>query len=100
MKNIAPDYQPRRNERILAQTAAGTVVLLGLDSGQYYSLDEIGGRVWAACDGRHTASSIAALLVDEYEAPMETVFHDVLGLLTDLANENLVHQNSPPVDHG
>src|SRR5205085_2317369 len=45
--------RPRRRERVLTQAAAGTVVLLDLDSGQYYSLDEVSARVWDLCDGEH-----------------------------------------------
>mgnify|MGYP001019751219 CR=1 FL=1 len=99
MKRIELDYRPRRDERVLQQEAAGTLVLLCLESGQYYSLDEIGGRIWALCDGGHTAAEIAARLVEEYEAPAETIQDDVLALLTDLANENLVGEHSAPLDH-
>ena len=90
MKKITLSSQPRRNERILHQEAAGTVVLLGLDEGQYYCLDEIGGRVWALCDGEHGVAEIAAVLAGEYEAPRATIQQDVLELLADLVKDNLV----------
>src|ERR1700760_1677207 len=50
--------RPRRRERVLPQTAAGTLVLLDLDGGQYYSLDEVSARVWELCDGEHGVEGI------------------------------------------
>lgn len=99
MKNINLLDRPRRCEQILEQAAAGTVVLLCLEGGQYYALDEIGGRVWSLCDGGLSVAGIAARIADEYEAPVETIQQDVLALLTDLAHENLVVANPAPVGH-
>jgi pyrroloquinoline quinone biosynthesis protein D len=93
MKTIALSSRPRRNQRILQQEAAGTLVLLSLDEGQYYSLDEIGGRVWALCDGARGAADIAAVLAQEYDAPPATIQQDVLELLAELVKENLVDVN-------
>lgn len=89
---------PKRKERILKQTAAGTVVLLTVDDGQYYALDGVGGRIWELCDGSRTVSEIAAILCDEYEATAETIEGDLHELLTDLANENLVGENAQKTD--
>jgi pyrroloquinoline quinone biosynthesis protein D len=93
MKTISLSSRPRRNERILQQEAAGTVVLLSLDEGQYYCLDEIGGRVWALCDGEHGVDKIAAALAEEYDAPPAIIQQDVLELLADLVKENLVESS-------
>ena len=80
----------RQGERILTQQAAGTVVLLSLDTGEYYALNEVGSRVWELCDGTRRVSEVVALLCQEYAAPAETITADVLELLQDLAHEQLV----------
>ncbi len=82
--------RPLRSDRILKEEAGGTVVLLDMDDGRYFTLDEVGGRVWDLCDGSRTVLEMAALLEDEYEAPQAAIERDLLALLTDLAHERLV----------
>jgi hypothetical protein len=98
MKDASLKARPKRKERILKQAAAGTSVLLKLDGGQYFALNEVGGRIWDLCDGRHTVSEIIAILSSEYDMPAETIEHDLGELLTNLANENLVDQNTQKID--
>jgi hypothetical protein len=98
MKTVSLTTRLQRKERILQQEAAGTIVLLDVDSGQYYALDEVGGRVWNLCDGSRTVSELVAVLSEEFEAPAETIQRDLVELLTDLANENLVGEDTPEVD--
>ncbi len=87
---IGLESQPRRVERLVVQQVAGSAVLLNPDSGEYYGLDEVGGRVWELCDGTHSVLQIATLLAQEYDAPLATIQADVLDLLEDLAREKLV----------
>jgi len=83
----------RHRERILKQEAAGTVVLLDLDGGHYFSLDDAGSRVWDLCDGRHSVAEIVGIVRGEYEAPAETIERDVIELLNDLADEQLLDED-------
>jgi coenzyme PQQ biosynthesis protein PqqD len=76
--------------RVLAQRAGDTLVLLDLDAGSYFSLDEVGARVWELCDGQREVAAIVDTLQREYEAPAETVAVDVLALLRELTHERLL----------
>ena len=82
--------RPRRRERVLTQTAAGTLVLLDLDGGQYYSLDEVSARVWELCDGEHGVEGIVEAISAEYDAPVETIYEDVLAFLEEMLDEKLL----------
>jgi hypothetical protein len=82
--------RPRRRERVLTQTAAGTLVLLDLDGGQYYSLDEVSARVWELCDGEHGVDGIVEAISAEYDAPVETIYEDVLAFLEEMLDEKLL----------
>ena len=82
--------RPRRRERVLTQTAAGTLVLLDLDGGQYYSLDEVSARVWEMCDGEHGVGGIVETISAEYDAPAETIYEDVLAFLEEMVDEKLL----------
>jgi coenzyme PQQ biosynthesis protein PqqD len=91
---IRLESYPRRQERILAKCVSDSWVLLNLDSGDYYALNEVGGRVWELCDGARSIAEIVAIISQDYEAPRETIEADVLELLQDLANEKLVVEGS------
>lgn len=90
MPAFSPCTRPRRGERILAQATAGMTVLLSLDGGQYYSLENVGSRIWELSDGSRTVADIAQVLASEYAQPPATIEADVLELLNDLAHEHLV----------
>lgn len=89
---LSLDSQLRHKDQILTQCASETQILLNLDGGQYYALDEIGNRVWELCDGTHSISQIITMICDEYDAPPETIQTDILELLQDLMNEKLVFE--------
>ena len=91
---MKPTSRPFKKERILAQEVAGTVVLLTLDSGQYYSLDAAGARAWELCDGRRTIAEITALVAREFDAPLASIEQDLRELFIELKHENLVGENS------
>lgn len=96
MKPIQPSTRFVRDTKIIEQEAAGTVVLVHMDNGKYYSLEGIGSRAWELCDGQKTVAEIARALETEFDAPLETIERDLIELLTDLANENLVVECAAP----
>ena len=85
-----PDSRPVRRSDVLAQGAGETMILLTPDSGEYFTLNEVGGRIWELADGSRSVTEIAGLLVEEYEAPLEEIQADALKLLGELAEEQLV----------
>ena len=70
-----------------------TVVLLHPQSGEYYTLDEVGSKVWHLCDGSHSMAEIVALIGQEFDAPADVIETDVLELVKDLVNEKLLVQD-------
>ena len=86
---------PKQRERVLTQRIEEAVVLLDADSGKYYSLDDVGGRMWDLCDGTHTLPQLVAVICEEYETSAKVVEADVTELLAELTGENLVVYTSP-----
>lgn len=80
----------RRQEGILAQEAHGQTVLLRLEDGGYYALDEVGAMIWQLCDGGRAVADIVALLCEEFDAPEAVVQADVLEFVDDLRRERLL----------
>lgn len=87
---IGPESRLRRRDRVLTQRAADQWVLLNLDDGQYYALDEVSGRVWDLCDGSRSVDDVVATLAAEYDAPRGTIESDVMDFLQEMADESLV----------
>jgi coenzyme PQQ biosynthesis protein PqqD len=81
---------PRQRSRVAAQQAAGTWVLLDVDSGRYYALDDVGGRIWHLCDGSRTVAQIAEVVGDEYDGAGAAVQEDVVAFVSELVNESLL----------
>ena len=82
--------QPRRRERVLVERIEEETVLLDLDSGLYFALNEVGARVWELCDGDRSLDDIVAVVTSEYDVDTNTARADVTELLEQLAGERLL----------
>lgn len=82
--------RPLPRERVIVQRARETLLLLDLDAGTYFSLDEVGGRVWELCDGSRTVADVVRVVTEEFDAPADVIESDVVALLSDLAGERLL----------
>jgi Coenzyme PQQ synthesis protein D (PqqD) len=81
---------PKRAEQVIAQKASSDVLLFNIEDGNYYSLNEIGGKIWELCDGKHSVAQVIALVASEYETSTEEVQKDVTDLLDNLKNGKLI----------
>jgi hypothetical protein len=70
---IGLDSRPIRAERVLAQSSAETLILLNPESGQYYTLDEVGARIWDMCDGSRQVSDLVSAIHAEFDAPFAVI---------------------------
>lgn len=89
---IGPESRLRRKERVLTQRAADNWILLDMDDGQYYALDEVSGRVWDLCDGSQRVADVVAALSQEFDAPAGTIEADVMEFLQEMSDERLVFE--------
>lgn len=87
--------RPKRKEQIIAQEGVNDFLLLNIRDGNYYSLNEVGGRIWALCDGKHTVGEIVETLASEYDATTEVLTGDALELLDELQNRKLITESEP-----
>jgi hypothetical protein len=79
-----------RRERVVVQQVEGDSVLLDIDSGGYFTLNQVGSLVWEQCDGARSVAAIAKAVCAEYDADPDTVLADVSELLEALADAGLV----------
>lgn len=87
--------RPKRKEQIVAQEGVNDFLLLNVHDGNYYSLNEVGGRIWSLCDGKHTVGQIVENLASEYDATTEVLSCDALELLDELRNKELITESEP-----
>jgi Coenzyme PQQ synthesis protein D (PqqD) len=90
MPFLADDTYLRRKEQVIAQENSGALVLFNMDDGQYYSLNEIGNRIWELCDGSRSVGLVVSILCEEYDSPAEIVNSDTLELLEELVLAGLL----------
>jgi hypothetical protein len=96
MSFLADDTCLRRKEQVIAQENSGALVLFNMDDGQYYSLNEIGNRIWALCDGSRSIGQVVSILCGEYDSPAEIVNSDALELLNELVLADLLIEGPQP----
>jgi hypothetical protein len=69
------------------------VVILGLRTGSYYSLDLVGHFIWNLLQEPRQVSDIRDAILEEYDVDFEQCEQDLLALLTDLAAKSLLDVN-------
>jgi Coenzyme PQQ synthesis protein D (PqqD) len=69
---------------------AGEVVILSLQSGQYFGLNEVGGRIWNLIQEPKTVNTVFEALLQEYDVSPDRLEGDVLALLEKMAVNGLI----------
>lgn len=78
------------NPQVINETIDGEAIMINLVTGAYYSLDRIGGDVWAVLEQGASPEEVTAALVARYDAPTEVVRASVDALIERLASEDLI----------
>lgn len=89
-KSIQPNDRVLRAPGHLQEEIEGQVVLLSVEAGNYYGLDEIGSEIWRALEKETTVAALCETLAAGYDAPAEVVQLDVAAFLDHLARHGLI----------
>lgn len=79
---IAPDT--------LFRDLGGEAIVLSLRGGKYYGLDQVGTRYVQLVAEHGQLSTVHKALVQEYDAPPQRLWEDLVRLVTELRDEGLV----------
>ena len=98
MTDIATDSIFERSVSATHQTVAGEAILVDINTGSYYTLNETGTWVWENLDGQRTIGSLARELAELSDIPdqVDMVEEDLIELLGPLARERLVVKTPAP----
>jgi hypothetical protein len=80
----------RVSERVVFRDLDGEAVLLDLESGRYFGLDEVGTRVWTLLVEGLDLGAVKAALAQEYDVDVGRLERDILELVDRLAENGLV----------
>jgi hypothetical protein len=81
---------PLHDRAAVAQRVNDEAVVLNTRTEGYFSLNEVGARVWDLVDGNREVPAIVATLLDEYDVEAAALRTDVDELLADLARHELI----------
>ena len=69
---------------------SGETVLLNLQKGVYYGLDQVGNRVWNLIQQPKTIHEIQQVISEEYEVDADQCRQDLLVLMEELQTNGLI----------
>ena len=75
---------------VLINEIAGESVLLNLDGGRYFGLDDVGTDMWKALTGSSSIAAALALLSAQYDADRSVLKADLESLVGLLAEHGLL----------
>lgn len=75
---------------VLFRIVDDEALLLDVRSGRYFSLDEVGTRIWELVDRHRSASAVVQSLDQEYDAELAVLWTDVQDFLATLARNDLL----------
>jgi hypothetical protein len=92
-KEITTDTIISRIEEIVASDIDGETVMMSIENGKYYGLDDIGSRIWELIEKPIRVSDLIDTLLGRYEVDRKTCERDVLKFLNELNEDEIVQVN-------
>ncbi len=88
--NLGRDSTVRVASHVLHRELDGESVLLNVESGVYYGLNETGSLVWSMLAESKDLGAVQDRLKDEFGVDANTVWDDLTDLIGELSDRNLV----------
>jgi hypothetical protein len=80
---------------VLFNVVADEMVVLNLASGKYFSLDDVGTRMWVLTEEHGQLKAVHAALLSEYAVDPQQLEADLLALMEKLVGNELVQVSDP-----
>lgn len=74
---------------------AGEAVILSLESGDYYGLDEVGAQIWQLIKQPRSVAEIRDLITAEYDVDSTQCERDIIDFFRELLESGLVEVEDP-----
>lgn len=86
------------SKKVVTREIMGELILIpltpdiGEQSDDLYSLNDTGRAIWERIDGEKSVEDIIHSLSVEYDAPIENIEIDVIGIVTELLRRKIILQ--------
>ena len=80
----------RQSEGQVSAAIDGEVVMMSVERGGYYGLDEVGSWIWALIEQPMEVSALCDRLLEEYEVERAACESDVIKFLEELVEQGVV----------
>ena len=79
-----------RSPSVLTAEVDGEIVMMSIEQGRYFGLDDIGSDIWKRIEPPCSFATLIDRLVVDYEADRATIAADVQALLGRMAAQDVV----------
>jgi len=79
-----------RNDGIVFNKLDDELVMMSIENGEYYGLDNIGAQIWEIIQQPTKFSEIVLKLMGKYDVSEETCIADIQEFLSELLGKNLI----------
>jgi hypothetical protein len=79
-----------RSPSVLTAEVDGEIVMMSIERGRYFGLDDIGSDIWKRLDTPCAFADLIDRLVADYEADRATIAEDVRTLLGRMVEHDVV----------
>ena len=78
---------------VLFQELEGEVVLLSMETGEYFSLNEVGAKIWVLITSDWSIPNILESFMNQFDASEEQLLGDIEMFLKHLLEHKLISVN-------
>jgi coenzyme PQQ synthesis protein D (PqqD) len=79
-----------RSPAVIAAEVDGEIVMMSIEQGRYFGLDDIGSDIWKRIEPPCSFATLIDGLAADYEADRATIAADVQALLGRMAEQDVV----------
>jgi len=90
MSNLTTDAVISHGEDQVFTIVEGEAVLMRIENGMYYKLDDIGTRIWSLIETPISLGALCDQLVNEYNVERDACEKDVIFMLERLLKQELI----------
>ena len=87
---ITPDTVIRQTDSQVQADIDGEVVMMSIEKGSYYMLNEVGSRIWEIVQQPTSVADICSQIVAEFDVTAEQCEPDVIKLVDEMLKCQLV----------
>jgi len=80
----------RRNPDLLHAVAGDDILMMSVEAGAYFGLEQVGARIWELVADSITVEQLCARLTEEYDVGSDVCEVEVLAFLGHLAEQHII----------